>query len=437
MIATPGTGLIGILVLFVLLLSGVRIGVALGLVGLGGLALTIGFEPALIKSGVILIDTLTRYELGTLPLFLFMAHVFFSIDASRDLFEAASRMVGHRRGGLAYASIAGCGGFGAINGSSLATAATVGLVAIPEMQRRGYADTLATGTVAAGGTLGQMIPPSGALIVFGIIAETSIGSLFTAAIIPGITQALLYFAVIWLLVRIRPELAPAGERTAWPERLRALSRIWEIVLLILFVVGGIAFGWISPSEAAAIGAAGALLIAAIRRRLSLSMLYSASSEALQTTGMLFLIIIGALIFSTFVGVTGLATAAGEVVASLGFGPIGTLLTVAILLLLLGSVLDGLALMLLTTPILLPIVSATGMSAVWFGIFITRAMEIGFVHPPIGMNLYVIQQVSGDIPISRIFRGVAPFLASDFIHLVLLILFPALVYWLPELLGQSL
>ena len=191
-----------------------------------------------------------------------------------------------------------------------------------------------------------------------------------------------------------------------------------------------------PPEAAAIGAAGALLIAAIRRRLSLSMLYSASSEALQTTGMLFLIIIGALIFSTFVGVTGLAVAAGEAVASLGFGTIGTLLTVAVLLLLLGSVLDGLALMLLTTPILLPIVSATGMSAVWFGIFITRAMEIGFVHPPIGMNLYVIQRVSGDIPISRIFRGVAPFLASDFIHLVLLILFPALVYWLPGLLGQS-
>jgi C4-dicarboxylate transporter DctM subunit len=437
MIATPGTGLIGILILFVLLLSGVRIGVALGLVGLGGLALTIGFEPALIKSGVILIDTLTRYELGTLPLFLFMAHVFFSVDASRDLFDAAAKMVGHRRGGLAYASIAGCGGFGAINGSSLATAATVGLVAIPEMRGRGYADTLAAGTVAAGGTLGQMIPPSGALIVFGIIAETSIGSLFTAAIVPGITQALLYFAVIWLLVRIRPDLAPAGERAAWPERLRALARIWEILLLILFVIGGIAFGWISPSEAAAIGAAGALLIAAIRRRLNLAMLYSAASEALQTTGMLFLIIIGALIFSTFVGVTGLATAAGAAVASLNLGTIGTLLVVAILLLLLGSVLDGLALMLLTTPILLPIVSATGMSAVWFGIFITRAMEIGFVHPPIGMNLYVIQRVSGDIPISRIFKGVAPFLASDFLHLVLLILFPALVYWLPGLLGQTL
>ena len=437
MIATPGTGLIGILVLFALLLSGVRIGVALGLVGLGGLALTIGLEPALIKSGVILIDTLTRYELGTLPLFMFMAHVFFSIDASRDLFEVASRMLGHRRGGLAYASIAGCAGFGTINGSSLATAATVGLVAIPEMRKRGYADSLAAGTVAAGGTLGQMIPPSGALIVYGIIAETSIGSLFTAAIIPGVTQALLYFVVIWLLVRIRPELAPAGDRATWPERLRALSRIWEIALLVVLVVGGIAFGWISPSEAAAIGAAGALVIAAIRRRLSLTMLYSASSEALQTTGMLFLIIIGALIFSTFVGVTGLAAAAGEAVAHLGLGTIGTLLTVAVLLLLLGSVLDGLALMLLTTPILLPIVSATGMSAVWFGIFITRAMEIGFVHPPIGMNLYVIQRVSGDIPISRIFKGVAPFLASDFVHLVLLILVPSLVYWLPGLLGQSL
>ncbi|HSG34445.1 MAG TPA: TRAP transporter large permease subunit, partial [Sphingomonadaceae bacterium] len=312
---------------------------------------------------------------------------------------------------------------------------TVGLVALPEMRRRGYADTLATGTVAAGGTLGQMIPPSGALIVFGIIAEASIGQLFTAAIIPGITQALLYGLVIFLLVRWRPEIAPAGDRASWSDRLRALARIWEIVVLVLVVIGGIASGWISPPEAAAIGSAGALATAAIRRKLNLPMLQEAFAETLKTSGMLYLIIIGALTFSSFVGITGLAEAAGEAVAGLGLGTIGTLFLIGILLLLLGSVLDGLALMLLTTPILLPIVSATGMSAIWFGIFITRAMEIGFVHPPLGMNLYVIQGVAKDVSIGRIFKGVLPFLASDFLHLSLLILFPALVYWLPAVMGS--
>lgn len=435
MMATYETGLIGVAILLVLLLAGVRVGVALGLVGAAGLAIVIGPEAALIKSGVVVVDTMTRYELGTLPLFLFMAHVFFAVDASRDLFDAAAKMVGHRKGGLAYASIAGCAGFGTINGSSLATAATVGLVALPEMRRRGYSDALATGTVAVGGTLGQMIPPSGALIVFGIIAETSIGGLFTAAIVPGITQALFYFLVIWLLVRIRPHLAPASERAPWGERFRALGRIWEIMVLVLFVIGGIALGWISPAEAAAVGASGALLTAIIRKRFSLEMLGKAFAETLKTSGLLYLIIFGALIFSNFVGVTGLADAAGAAVTGLGLGQIGTLLLIAALLLILGSVLDGLALMLLTTPILLPIVEDAGMTAIWFGIFITRAMEIGFVHPPLGMNLYVIQGVSKDVPIGRIFKGVAPFLASDFVHLLMLIFFPVLVYGLPELLGQ--
>jgi tripartite ATP-independent transporter DctM subunit len=434
MMDTAGTGLIGVLVLLALLLLGGRIGAVLGLVGLGGLALILGPEAALIKAGVVVIDTLTRYELGTLPLFLFMAHIFFSVDASRDLFDAAAKMVGHRRGGLAYASIAGCGGFGAINGSSLATTATVGLVAYPEMRRRGYDDGLATGTIAAGGTLGQMIPPSGALIVFGIIAETSIGTLFTAAIIPGITQALFYAAAVYLVVRWRPHLAPAGERAPWAERWRALGRIWEIVLLVLLVIGGIALGWISPSEAAAMGASGALIIALMRRKLSRATLFDAFRETLRTSGLIFLIIIGALIFSVFVGVTGLASAAGELVEGFGLGRFGTLILIALLLLVLGSVLDGLALMLLTTPILLPIVEATGLSAIWFGIFITRAMEIGFVHPPLGMNLYIIQGVAKNVSIGRIFKGVLPFLATDFVHLLLLILFPAMVLWLPQVLG---
>ena len=433
--ATPGTGVIGVAALFVLLMLGVPIGAALGVVGLGGLVLILGLEPALIKSGVVAIETLTRYELGTLPLFLLMAQLFFSANASRDLFDAAAKLVGHRRGGLAYASIGGCAGFSAINGSSLATAATIGMVALPEMRRRGYSDALATGTVAAGGTLGQMIPPSGALIVFGIIAEQSIGQLFTAAIVPGISQALFYALVVFLLVRWKPHLAPASERAPWRERLRALARIADMLLVIATVIGGIVIGWFSPSEAAALGASGALAIAAWRRRLNRAMLFSAFEETLRTSGMILLVVIGALIFSVFVSVTGLAEAVGASVSGLGLGAIATLLLIALILLLLGSILDGLALMLLTTPILLPIVTDLGMSAIWFGIFITRAMEIGFIHPPLGMNLYVIQGIAKDISIGRIFKGVAPFLASDLVHLVLLILFPAIALWLPGVLGK--
>jgi tripartite ATP-independent transporter DctM subunit len=259
--------------------------------------------------------------------------------------------------------------------------------------------------------------------------------LFTAAIVPGLTQMLFYIVVIWLLVKWRPELGPTSERSSWAERARSLARIWDMLLLIVVVIGGIASGWISPSEAAAVGAAGALAIAAIRRRLGVEMLKDAFARTLETSGLILMVIIGALIFSVFVSVTGLAGAVGNLIESFGLGPFGTLVLIALFLLLLGSVLDGLALMLLTTPILLPIVTDAGMTAIWFGIFITRAMEIGFVHPPLGMNLYVIQGVAKDVSIQRIFKGVLPFLASDFVHLLLLLLFPALVLWLPGVLGH--
>ncbi len=433
--ATPETGLVGVAGLFILLLMGVPLGAALGLVGIVGLTLILGFEPALIKSGVLLIDTLSRYELGTLPLFMLMAQIFFASNASRDLFDAAAKLIGHHRGGMAYAAIAGCAAFGTINGSSLATAATIGLVALPEMRRRGYADTLATGSVAAGGTLGQMIPPSGALIVFGIISEQSIGKLFTAAIVPGVTQALFYAIVIWVVVRLRPAVAPRSERAPWPERFRALGRVADMLLLVALIMGGIALGSFTPSEAGSIGVAGALLIAVWRKRLSRAMLYTAFGETLRTSGMILLVIIGALIFSVFVGITGLAQFVGDGVTSLNLGPIPSMLIIALALLVLGSILDGLALMLLTTPILLPIVSSFGMSPIWFGIFLCRAMEIGFVHPPLGMNLYVIQGIAQDVPIARIFRGVIPFLISDIVHLVLLVLFPVITLGLLNWLGS--
>lgn len=433
--AVPATGLAGVIALLALLVMGAPIGVALGLVGVAGLMLILGPEAALIKAGVVLFETATSYPLGTLPLFLLMAHLCFSANASRDIFDAAAAFVGHRRGGLAIASVGGCAAFGAVNGSSLATAATIGMVALPEMKRRGYSDALATGSVAAGGTLGQMIPPSGALIVFGIIAEQSIGRLFTAAIVPGLSQMALYFAVIWLLARIRPDLAPASDRTPWRERIKVLRKVIDIFGLILLVIGGISLGWFTPTEAASIGAVGALAILAWRRRLNGRVVYNALEETLRTSGMIYLIIVGALAFSVFVSITGLADAAASLITDMNAGKIATLFAIAIFLLLLGSVLDGLALMLLTTPILLPIVTELGMSPIWFGIFLVRAMEIGFIHPPIGINLYVIQRIAGDISLGRVFKGVLPFLAADFLHLSLLILFPAIALWLPLWLGR--
>ena len=429
------TGVIGLCSLLVLLSAGVPIAAAMGLVGGVGLSVLLSPEAALAKAGVVAFHSVSSYELGVLPLFVFMAHVCFAAGATQQFFNASAKLIGHLPGGLALASIAGCAGFGAISGSSLATTATVGLSALPEMRRQQYSPALATGVLAAGGTLGVLIPPSGALIVFGILAEQSIGKLFTAAVIPGLSQAILYMIAILLLCWRWPALAPKTPRASWAERRGALFGLLDVTLLAAVVLVGMFAGWFTPTEAASVGAVGALALCAARRRLNLETLLEALRHTLKTTGMIYAVLLGAHLLSTFLGVTRIPDRVAQFVVDLDAGPVAATCAMALTLLVLGSFLDGLALMLLTTPVFLPIALRLGLSPIWFGIFIVRAMEIGFVHPPVGMNVYVIHGLAPDIPLRAIFRGILPFLGMDFLHLGLLILAPKLALWLPAVLGH--
>jgi tripartite ATP-independent transporter DctM subunit len=428
-------GYVGIVVLLGMLALGVPIGVSLACVALGGLAILISPEAALIKSGVVSFEIATKYELGVLPLFLLMAHLCFSAGASRDFFTTAASFLGHRRGGLALASIAGCAGFGAISGSSLATVATVGSVALPEMRRAGYEPGFAAGALAAGGTLGSLVPPSGALIVFGIIAEQSIGQLFAASVIPGMSQALFYMITIAIVCAVRPSLGPTSTRVPWRGRLTALKHMADVTLLILLVIGGLILGWFTPTEAASVGCLAALLLCWFRGALNWPSVKGALIATLKTAGMIYVVIIGAILFATFIGVTGVAEQMAAFVRAVDAGPVATIVVMALVLLVLGSFLDGLALMLLATPIFLPIAQDLGLSPIWFGIFLVRTMEIGFVHPPLGLNIYIIQGIGKDIPVGKIFRGVLPFLTADFLHLMMLIVFPIVTLWLPQVMGR--
>ncbi len=422
---------IAFIALFVLLFAGLPLTFALGLVGFVGFAWIIGINPAGAMSAQIAWDTVTSYSLSVLPLFVLMGNLVNHAGLSRELYAASNAMVGHRRGGLAMATILACGGFSAVSGSSLATAATMSSIALPSMRRYGYSDALSTGSVAAGGTLGILIPPSVIMVIYGSMTETSIGKLFIAGVVPGLLGILFYTLAVAFTAWRNPEAGPAGPRLAWGERMRAVGQVWATLALFVLVIGGIYLGVFTATEAAGIGAAGAFLIALQRGTLTIPALIGILAATARTTAMLMAVLVGALIFSNFVNVAGVPSAVVNLINDLGLSPIGVILMLIVFYLILGCVFDSLAMILLTIPVFFPLVIGLGFNPIWFGILIVMVVEISLITPPIGMNIFVIRSVARDIPVTTIYRGVVPFVAVDVIRLLLVVFVPAIVLFLPS------
>ena len=427
-------GLIGFVILFSLLALGMPIGAAMGLVGFAGLWFLVSDVAAFTKLAIVPFQVVTDYSLAVLPLFLLMAHVVFVTGMGHDLFNLAAKWLGHQPGGVAQAAVAGCAGFAAISASSIATAATMGLVALPEMKRLKYSPALATGAVAAGGSMGVLIPPSGALIIYGILTETSIGKLFAAGLIPGILEAVFYMAVIYILCKWRPSLGPRGEKVPFREKILAFGGCGEIIALAALVLTGIVVGWFTPTEAGAVGAFGAILFSLLRKRLNWAKMKTAVLETLKTTGMIYGILIGAFIFNYFLAPTNIPYIIADVVGGLPLPPMAILGMILVVFFFLGMFLDVAAMTVLTIPIFFPLIVSLGFNPVWFGILFVRMAEIAMITPPIGMNVYVIAGVAPDVPMQTIFKGIIPFVLADFCHMALLIFVPAIVMFLPGLMS---
>jgi len=427
-------GILGFIVLFSLLALGLPIGAGMALVGFVGTWFLISDVAAFTKLAVVPFQTVTDYSLAVLPLFILMAQVVFVSGMGRDLFNLASKWLGHKRGGVAMAAVAGSGVFAAVSASSIATATTMGLVSIPEMRRLKYDPALATGAVAAGGTMGVLIPPSGALIIYGILTETSIGKLFAAGIIPGILEALFYILVIGILCWWKPKLGPPAEKAPLREKIKSLGGCGEIVALIIFVLTGLIIGWFTPTEAGAVGAFGAIIMCALRGRLTWDSFKTAIVETLKTTGMIYGILIGALIFNVFVAASTIPYVLSEFIGNMALPPHAILVMVLVLYFFLGCFLDVAAMTVLTIPIFFPLVVSLGFNPIWFGIIFVRMAEIAMITPPIGMNTFVIAGVVKEmgIPMETVFKGIIPFLVADFLHVTLLILVPSLSLYLVEL-----
>ena len=425
-------GALGILALVILTFSRVPLGAAMGLVGLAGYAAIDGWDKAFIVFGTTPYS-LTSYSFSVLPLFILMGTVATRSNMSRELFVAANAIFAGRRGALPMATIGACAGFAAISGSSLAPAATFTQIAVPEMRRYGYDERLATGSVAAGGTLGILIPPSVIMVIYALAAEESVPALFAAGMIPGLILAALFVVVIWVIARIRPDWAPPGPLMPWRERLVAALAMWKLIILFGLAVGGIYTGWFSPTEAAGIASFAAIVIAAATRQLSLRGFYDCVIETLRTTAMLMFIIVGAWIFAYFVVQTRLPTALIDLIQFLELSPWAVIMMILAFYIVLGCVLDSVAIILVTVPVFLPVVVALGYDSVWYGILMVVMVEIGLITPPVGLNIFVMRAQLPDIALGTLFKGIAPFLVADAVLIALLLVFPQIALWLPGIL----
>src|SRR5882672_4968175 len=423
--------IIGFASLFVLMLLRVPVGMAMGLVGVTGFGYIVGAGPALKMVGQTSMRTVTDYNFAVVPMFLLMGSFATTSGMSRELFRAANGFVGHLRGGLGIATVAACGGFAAICGSSVATAATFSAVAYPEMRRFGYPQSFATGVIAAGGTLGAMLPPSTVLAVYGIITEQDIGKLFVAGILPGALAAAMYMITVTLIGIARPGFLPSGPKASWSERIAAVRDVWATLLLFIFVIGGLYGGLFTPTEAGGMGAGGAFIIGVLSGRLSRADIRRSLLQATRTAAAVFTVLIGALLFGYFLTITQTPQKVTEFLTSLGLGRYGVLALIMLMYLLLGCLMDAMAMIILTVPIIFPVITALGFDPIWFGVIIVMTVELGLIHPPVGMNVFVIKSVIPDVSFSTIFIGVLPFIVTDLIRLVILISFPMLALWLPS------
>jgi len=426
-------GSLGVAALLLVLFLRVPIGVSLALVGVCGYAAVDGWRKALAMMGSVPFELASAYSLSVVPLFILMGAVASRAGMSRELFDAANAIFSGFRGALTNATIGACAAFGAICGSSIATAATFSKVAIPEMRRHGYEDGLAAGCVAAAGTLGILIPPSVILAIYSLVAEQSLSTLFAAALFPGLLLAALYILVVVIIARVKPEWTPKVAGMPLAQRLRAAKDTWKLALLFFLAVVGIYLGWFSPTEAAAIAAFAAVVIGFATRTLSLRGLYHALLDTVFSTAMLFFIIVGAFIFSRFIVLTRLPNELAAWVQAAGIGPLAIVLAVIALYFVLGTFLEEVSTILITVPVILPLMTSIGYDGIWFGIFVTVMATIGLISPPVGLTVFVIQAQNPDIPASKIYRGTLPFLVADFVLVGLLVGFPALALWLPGVL----
>lgn len=426
-------GYIGIAILIILLFTGMHIATVMGMVGFVGMLYLNGWMGGLGILKTTPFTTWSSYDFSVIPLFILMGEFCFHGGISSDLYSAAYKFLGGLRGGLAMATIGACAAFAAVSGSGIATAATMTTVSLPEMRKYNYDNSLATGSLAAGGTIGILIPPSVIMVIYAMLTQQSIGTLFLAGFIPGILQTALFIGVIAFLCWRNPDLGPPGPSFSFMEKFKSLKNTWIVILLFLLVIGGIYLGWFSPTEGAGIGASLAFLFALARRRLGWKQFKMAIKDTVRTTGMIFFIILGAMILSYFLAVTRLPNTLVGLVTDLQISPYIIWLIVVILYVFLGCIMDEIGMILLTVPIIFPVIIALGFDPVWFGIMIVIICEMGMIVPPVGMNVFVIKGMAPDVPTTTIYRGILPFLYMDLIEVALLTAFPVIILWLPTVL----